>query len=129
MVLLHPFQGKHSHAHVPYDNRHALLDVRHRNAAGFFGLRIDRDAAVHFLQRDALPLVVDPHFCSLVGSAVEALGERPIDVGFRQSAITAGSGRGAMIGDLSQDLLERLGRQPHRLQSRRSWGPCGRGRW
>jgi hypothetical protein len=84
---------------------------RHRAAAPF---RVNDDAAVHLLVLDVDPLAVKPELRAEVGRAVEAVGERAVEVRGHSDAI-GGVGRNRAVRvDLVQDAFELLrGVGPH----------------
>ena len=66
------------------DDAVADAHVGHRQAAGGAALRIDEDAAVHFLIFHLDPLAVEANLGAVVGRAVKALREGAVHVGRRR---------------------------------------------
>ena len=66
------------------------------------------DAAVHLLIVDRNPLATQPDLRPLVRRAIKSLGKGAGDVGLGQSAIAGVGGRGAVIGDQRQDVVQKL---------------------
>ena len=101
--------GQHSRSGMPTDDRIAENDVGHRHAARHGGLRVDDDAAVHFLQFDFAPLASQSDFGPLVRRTVEPFGKRSGDVGGDEATILQRRRHRAVVGDLRENFLQRLG--------------------
>src|SRR5207253_10173293 len=76
-----PFFWEHAHSGMTDDDRQAMADVGHCDAACLVSGRLDDDSAVHLLVCDGPPPPVEADFRALIGRAVESFRERPLDVG------------------------------------------------
>ena len=74
-------------------------------------LRIDEDAAVHFLIFHLHPFAVEPNLGAVVGRAIKTLWESAFDVGRSDYAIRRLDGDGAVVVDGVEDFAEFLGRR------------------
>jgi hypothetical protein len=70
-------------------------------------LRIDEDAAIHFLIGHRRPNAGETDFGALVRGAVEAFGKRARNVGWFEATILRGGGHGAEISDFIEHVAER----------------------
>ena len=90
--------GQHAQAPPAHDDQVALGDVGHGNAAGR-PLRIDEDAAVHFLVLDVDPFALKADLRAVVRGRVEPLGKGAVDVRGHGDAVLLRDGDGPVVVD------------------------------
>ncbi len=85
--------------------RTSVMGMQRAGAA----FRIDEDSAVHFLVFDVDPLAADAHLSSVVGGAVELLGEGAVHVGLHGAAVGGGGRNGPMVVDAVEQFAQDFG--------------------